>query len=477
LTVTAFLSPSFWLFALIAVPLLLWGGKKDANPLAFYLFLLHVIPPIDVPIPIVGINALFDLDMYRLLSFCVLIPAARRIWQSRGQADAASGFLAMDLLLIAYGALHIVLYVPPDLPGHVVLPDSLTNMLRRTFLGFIDVYVLYYVVSRGCSSRVAIVEALAAFCLACALVAPIAVFESLRGWLLYGDLGTRWTGYAGMGFYLMRGTTLRALASSGHALALGYMLAIAFAFWLYLRSHVTSAFTRAAVVLLYWSGLLATYSRGQWVGAIAIYLAVIAFGQRAFSRLLKAVALMTIVGGAVLVSPLGAPVLKVIPFMGGTVDSGSVLYRQQLAERTWELIKEHPVLGDQFPYPQLEDLRQGQGIIDFVNTYATVALFYGLVGLFLFIAFILVALNQARALARRVAETDPDLALLGVTLVAAIFGTLVMIAECSFILAYEKLFYVLAGLAAAYARLGRIPRSAAMAAPAAPAALGSRQGN
>ena len=33
LTATAFLSPNFWLFVLIAAPLLLWAGRKDRIPL------------------------------------------------------------------------------------------------------------------------------------------------------------------------------------------------------------------------------------------------------------------------------------------------------------------------------------------------------------------------------------------------------------------------------------------------------------
>src|SRR2546421_645051 len=74
LTIVGFISPNFWLFALVAVPLLFSAGRKDTNPVAFYLLLLHVIPAIGIDIPVVGIKRLFQLDIYRLLSFCVLIP-------------------------------------------------------------------------------------------------------------------------------------------------------------------------------------------------------------------------------------------------------------------------------------------------------------------------------------------------------------------------------------------------------------------
>ena len=65
LTVTAFLSPNFWLFALVATPLMAWAGRKDTNSVAFYLLLLHVIPPVSVNIPLLGNNGLFPLDNHR----------------------------------------------------------------------------------------------------------------------------------------------------------------------------------------------------------------------------------------------------------------------------------------------------------------------------------------------------------------------------------------------------------------------------
>src|ERR1700690_4555305 len=56
LTITAFLSPNFWVYALLAFPLFLWAGRKDSNPVAFYLLLLQVIPETGVDIPTVGIQ-------------------------------------------------------------------------------------------------------------------------------------------------------------------------------------------------------------------------------------------------------------------------------------------------------------------------------------------------------------------------------------------------------------------------------------
>ena len=105
----------------------------------------------------------------------------------------------------------------------------------------------------------------------------------------------------------------------------------------------------------------------------------------------------------------------------------------------------------------MEDLRQGEGIIDLVNTYAAVALFYGAIGLLLFLSVVIMGLFKAYRTSREFARQDPDYALLGTSLVACLFGTLLMIGSSSLIFGYEKFFYLLAGLAAAYAYRGRLP--------------------
>ena len=78
LTGMSFISPNFWVYTLVAVPMLVWACRRDSNPIALYAFMLHVIPPVPVIIPILGNNGLFALDNFRLLAFCVLLPGSLR---------------------------------------------------------------------------------------------------------------------------------------------------------------------------------------------------------------------------------------------------------------------------------------------------------------------------------------------------------------------------------------------------------------
>ena len=151
-------------------------------------------------------------------------------------------------------------------------------------------------------------------------------------------------------------------------------------------------------------------------------------------------------------SPYADKVIAFLPFVGN-INEGSIDYRQRLAEITWTLVQQNPLLGTPYFSNYMEELRQGQGIIDIVNTYAVIALGYGLIGLGLFVAFFgLLAIRCIKAV-RRFFNVDSDFSMMGASLVACIFGTLLIIATVSNYLSIPYLYFALAGLTAAYLRL------------------------
>ena len=172
---------------------------------------------------------------------------------------------------------------------------------------------------------------------------------------------------------------------------------------------------------------------------------------RAVSRVFKAAFMIAIVLGLLILSPMGEKLLESMPFTGHQPDA-TFTYRQRLLDRSLELIQENPLFGDQLALQKMEDLRQGQGIIDIVNTYVGVALFSGYVGLALFLGFICSASLALYRTARSAISSDPERSLLGFNLLACILGVLFAIAGCSFIMGVQKIFYVLIALAVAYAR-------------------------
>ena len=77
LTLLAFFSHSFWLYLGVGAVVLLLAGRREHNPMALFYMLLFLIPPASVQVPGFGVvNYLVDLNHIRLLSLCVLLPAA-----------------------------------------------------------------------------------------------------------------------------------------------------------------------------------------------------------------------------------------------------------------------------------------------------------------------------------------------------------------------------------------------------------------
>ena len=249
LTVAAFASPSFWLYVAVATPLLLWVGARDSNPLALYFAVWYVIPPGGIEIPAVVINRLFDLDNFRFLAILLLLPVAIRQFADRVKGNR-NPFRVSDTFVLSYGVLTLVLLMPYE---------SVTNSMRRAFLYGLDVLLVYYVFSRQSVDRRRAVESLASMCLGISVMAAIGAFEFARHWLLYTGINEAWGNSNGFVF-LMREDNLRAQASAGHSIVLGYLSAMALGFWLFLQLQVPSLTVRLAVIGMFWVGSLP----GRW---------------------------------------------------------------------------------------------------------------------------------------------------------------------------------------------------------------------
>ena len=462
LTIGAFLSPSFWIFAVFAMVVMFWSARRDDNPLALYVLLTFTIPDVHFYIPGLFVQQLFDLSQYRMLSLAILVPAVLRMRSEPGRWLPAR-LTAVDAALLAFLLLQVALLVPYE---------SATNTLRRSFLFLVDTFVVYYAFSR-LPGKGRTAEVVACFWLACLVMAPIAVFEWARSWLLYTGLSAAW-GDPNVFSWLFRGDSLRAQAAAGHSINLGYLMAVSIGLFLYLRHRSTRRLFDAAVFLLLATALFAAGSRGPWITA-ALIVALFAFLRPGSARKLAgAGALCALLVAVMYATPLKEAVLDRLPFIG-TADQDTVAYRQRLAEVSYELIRQNPVFGDPFVYLRMESLRQGQGIIDIVNGYLYAALFTGLVGLALLVSvFAMPAIRAARELLlsrRQAAESDTEggadpgateSALLGASLVATMLGTLFYIGTAG----YGTTTYILAGLLMSYAGATGAQRAARAAATA-----------
>ena len=446
LTVLAFISHSFWLYAALAAIVLTIARRRERNPLALFFILLFLIPSASAEIPGFGlINYLFELSHVRLLALLILLPAFFALHNRA--VTLPFGRIWPDKLLALYLVLSALLQLRET---------TLTDTLRQSLYLFIDVFLPYYVASRTLKQLSDFKHAMLAFALAAMLLALIGTFEYARHWLLYGSLndalGLRW----GMSSYAGRGGSLRASASTGQSIVLGYVISVAIGFYLFLHAGVRSRLQQRLGALLLAAGLFATLSRGPWVGAAAMITVFIATGRNAVKRLI----LLGLAGVLSLpllsIIPGGNKLIDLLPYIG-TTDTGNITYREELFAKAMIVIQRNPLFGsvDYLNTAEMQSMMQGEGIIDIVNSYLAIALESGLIGLLLFAGFFTtIALGIRKAL-RTFQDKDAEALRLGRALLATLLGVLVTITTVSSISVIPVVYWSLAGLGAAYIQMLR----------------------
>lgn len=445
LTGVAFLAGNFWLYAVFACLVLLAQRFSPVQALAAFCLLLAVVPAASIDVPGFGlINYFFMLDQPRLLSLVLLLPAALAL--SRRADTLRLGSRLADKLLLIFVLLTAALQLRES---------NLTSTLRGCFYLLTDIFLPYYVASRAVRHTEDFRQVFTAFTAACAVLGLLAVFETVRHWNLYAAvtsaLGLHW-GYGG---YLGRDSLLRASASLGAPIVLGYVMSIGLGFWLYLQQGRRYSVRVMAPALLMAGGLLAALSRGPWVGMAATLMVFIWTGRRGGRNTALLVAATITALGVLSVFGFGQKVLNLLPFIGD-VDDFNITYRQRLIDSAIAVVQRHFWLGSVgfLNTPEMQSMIQGQGIIDVVNTFVSLALNYGVVGLALFSSFFAVVLWQLWRTQRRLPMADEG-RVLGRSLLATLAGIMVTIATVSSILVIPYLYWMVGGLSVAWLEMVR----------------------
>ncbi|HOY87917.1 MAG: O-antigen ligase family protein [Methylotenera sp.] len=445
-TLIVFLAGNFWVYIILTALLLLFLGKREANPFALFMVLLFAVPRFSDNIPGFGlVNFLFAVDYVTVLSLAILLPAFLRL---RKQADTTP-FLRYwpDKLLLAYLVLDVVL---------LMRDTTFTDAMRGGLANFTDVFLPYYVASRGIKNLQQLKEALVAFILAGMLAGAIAMFEYARFWLLYSELtnsmGIDWS----MGSYLGRGDNLRALASLGQPIALGYIMVATLGCYFFLAKYIQNRFLRLLGWALILGGLFAPLSRGPWVGAAILVVFYIMISPRATKRMTYLALAILLVIPLLSSFPVGQKVINMLPFIGKT-DTENVDYRVKLLDNAYIVFNRYPFFGSVKFNQELADLGmvQGEGIVDVVNSYLFEALEHGFVGLALYIAFFVMVLVSIYKSIKEVSDEDNEVDVLGRTLLAVLVATLVTIATVSSILIIPVVYWTFSGLGLSYSLIAK----------------------
>lgn len=440
LTLIAFLAHNVWLYAAAAALVLLSVQRAEKNRMAMFFFVLFALPPITLELT-AGV-ALFDLDYVRLLTLTILLPAYVRLRDDR--ETVSFGRTGADKFLAAGMILNVLLMFEHR---------TFTSILRDGFFyPFVDIFLPYYVASRSLRRVEQFRDALMSLVVAAMALSVILFFEFSRRWLLYQPLDNV-LGNSVVGInYLLREDHLRASGTIGHAIAAGYCVAVAFGLYLGLRKAVPFRVMWLLALLVFGLGFIGPLSRGPWVGGAAMVVLFVATGRAGATNLAKMAAAGALGFGALLLTPAGPVIVDYLPFVG-TVDERNVVGRQLLAQVSYQLFWENPLLGryDFVQSPAMQALRGSDGMVDLVNTYAVIALGQGAVGLALFGGFFAAVLIMIfRALRQAAAANDEEAFAMGRALFATLAGMLLIIATVSPILMIPTLYWIVGGLGVGY---------------------------
>jgi len=414
LTVLGLISPSIWIYLLIAFPLVYRAARLDPNPAALFILIYFAVPNAQVSIPGLPFE-IFPIGHHRILALAFLV----HIFQVKLSLNsgAKKTFDGMFLLLLAFVFLKFGLDTPYR---------SLTHNLREAILLLLDIVFAFLILSIFSNKKERILDCFSMWVLAAVLLSVVGIFEYFNGWLLFAGINARW-GDENVFAFLLRAGNLRSQASTGHSLGLGLWLAIAWPFFLVIQRDKERLSLKLFFGALILMGLWSSGSRGPWLVTLISTLIYFGMNPRGASHGVQDISKILILIVAILISPVGNIVIPYIPFVG-TIDSFNVDYRVRLFEVCVDIIKSNPFFGNPFALSKMESLRQGQGIIDVVNGYLQIAVFHGLIALSIFVILLVVALIRAIRGWKAAREKHPDQAYIGASLVAALTGCILYVA-------------------------------------------------
>lgn len=442
LTIAAFLAGNYWGFIAIAGALLIFISRKAKNQFAVYIIALFALPPMAQEIPGLGlVNYIINLNYLRFLALVVLLPLVL----NKSSSNLSFFKVSTDKFIFLY----ILLLVALELRD-----TTFTDALRRCVYAYIDIFLPYYVASRYLKNLEGIKSVATSFVTISLVIALISIFEVVKGWLLYRPL------YSVLATtlhdqVLVRSGFIRAMASLGQPIVLGYFMAIALGFYLFLNQSIIKKSHKIVGFSIIMLGLYAPASRGPWVGAAAMLIILFALSPAAIKKLTILVVMTVILIPSLTIIPGGEKVLNLIPFYGET-EVSTIGYRQLLFKNAIIVIERYPLFGstNYILEPEMQPLLVN-GFIDIVNSYIRIALETGLIGLLLFISsFVTVIFGMYKQM-RRIKDKKNLYHVLLRSMIAILSGVMLIIATVSSIFTVPTLYWILIGLGVASTEISK----------------------
>ncbi|WP_292414773.1 MULTISPECIES: O-antigen ligase family protein [unclassified Methylophaga] len=430
-----FIAAAVFIVANVKIPV------KSVQRVYFYLALICTLPLISVQIPgFAGIKNLFPLSYTNLMIMSLLLPLFFNL-----KSPQKLFSIPTDKFIFSFIVLLSLLQFRDN---------TITNAGRESFLLFIDIFVPYFVITRLINTPERLKMALTALFIGIIPFAALGVFEVITNWLVYIPMMRMLDDTTANLYRDIRGGGVRASLLMG-PIVVGYTMIYAGALLLYLQHFIKNrrlVFIAFSIIFLC---LLASKSRGPWIGFALMIMMFLWTGRDGFSKLVKYGILGVLLLILASLTPAGSKYVGLLPFIGDE-RTDTFDYRVRLIENSEILFKKNPLFGDiNFrSTPEMESLRQGQGIIDVVNTYIGILLPYGLIALSLFVGVFLFLMFRCRKIIKR-PDIDIESKLMGRIFISCIAGVMFTIFTVSSISYIPTFYWVLIALSSAYININK----------------------
>jgi hypothetical protein len=444
-----FLSGNFWLAMGLIALVGYFCASREKNPIALFVMLLIGLPWVEADVSGLGILQHFvTLNPNRVLATVILLPAALTLYREKKNARTLA-WTGLDKAVFFYFLLYFCLMLDAS---------TFTNAIRRGFVyPIVDVVLAYFVATRTLDDRQRMRDLLATLLFVGMLHSLLAIFEITRSWLLFVPVPDHLEIFVQFNPYDFRDDgTLRARTSSQHSIILGTALSVIMVLSTAILKQCRSP-VKVLIYSIFMCGLLATVSRGPWVGAVVGLLVVALLSATAAKGLLLLACFCGITTASLSFFEVGEKFLSYVPFLG-TASTDSVEYRQRLFEYAINVILNNPFFGSYDFMFKLADqgMVQGQGIVDLVNTYIAIGLSGGFTALLLFAAIIALPTFRLWRGHRLKDFQDPQSAQTRSAFLGAIACLTTILATASFIGTIQTFFWltIAAGFAFSHSKPG-----------------------
>ena len=438
-----FFTTNIWLYVIALALILAHANRSKIAPLPLFFAISCASPLYYFTIPGFGIiNYLISLSYITLLVLLLLLP------QNRSHSHRAISHYPYLKVVIAY----VVIIALLDSRG-----TTFTHALRTIVTAFLTILLPFALLCRSINDTETFKKCLYALVFCLTPLALMGCFESIKYWKLYSSSFVNLLGDGKALDYGLRGDTLRASTLFASPIVFGYMMVVGIGVLLFVQKYINQKHLFRFIFILFLGALYFTKARGPWLGIIVLAILYIWSGPNKFGNFTKFTAGSAVALVVLSLTSFGEKLISMLPFMSSSEshEASTVEYRIKLIEQAQILFQKNPIFGmaNYRETPEMEVMRQGQGIIDVVNSYIDIGLSYGAVGLGLFLVIFLGLFFNTLKKVRSLPVEHEDLINIGRSLYAIMGAMLFIIFTVSSINFIPIFYWLFAGLCSAYIRI------------------------